>query len=41
MILRATGNNVVNRSRLCCLLSGKERVITRTKVQYENLLIRK
>jgi hypothetical protein len=41
MRLVATVNNVVNRSRLSYLLSGKERVITRTKVQYANLVIRK
>jgi hypothetical protein len=41
MILVATVNNVVNRSRLICLLSGKELVITRIKVQYATLVIRK
>jgi hypothetical protein len=41
MGLAATVNNVVNRSRLSFLLSGKERVITMTKVQYFFLVIRK
>jgi hypothetical protein len=41
MGLVATVNKVVNRSRLGCLLSVKERVITRTKVQNGNHVIRK